>query len=162
MPKNTAGGKKKPLKNKKGKSRGRRALMASSGEGRAVGAVVAAAGGLFESGVAQDASVLPESDAKRGYKMRWVWDDEICRRCHAIVPDAARARIRAMTIEGSDDVIRGRGRGRGRDRDRRRATTVSDGETCRRRRPRRAAGKRSTCRRRRRRRRVRTKTRSPR
>ncbi|KAK7235672.1 hypothetical protein SO694_000661104 [Aureococcus anophagefferens] len=45
------------FKNKKGKSRGRRALMASSGEGRAVGAVVAAAGGLFESGVAQDASV---------------------------------------------------------------------------------------------------------
>ena len=44
-----------------------------------------------------------------------------------------------MTIEGSDDVIRGRGRGRGRDRDRRRATTVSDGETCRRRRPPRAA-----------------------
>ncbi|KAH8070379.1 hypothetical protein JL721_5148 [Aureococcus anophagefferens] len=80
------------FKNKKGKSRGRRALMASSGEGRAVGAVVAAAGGLFESGVAQDASVLPESDAKRGYKMRWVWDDEICRRCHAIIPDAARAR----------------------------------------------------------------------
>lgn len=80
------------FKNRKKVATGRRGVMAVSGEARALGAVVAARDGLFESGVSQNLGQVADARKNRGYKMRWIWDDEICRGCRSIVPDARRAR----------------------------------------------------------------------